>query len=559
MYKALYRKYRPVDFDSVVGQDSVVKVLKNSIKNNNISHAYMFFGPRGIGKTTLSKIFARAVNCLEPIDGNSCGKCKNCIRSIDSVDIIEMDAASNNGVDEIRNIIDKISLVPTELKYKVYIIDEVHMLSIGAFNALLKTLEEPPEHVIFILATTDWQKVPETIVSRCQTFSLKRLTVDQITDRLKYVCNLEKIDCDNLVLSEIAKSSEGGMRDSLGMLDKLTSYTSQKITLDDYYELNGMISNMELEEMTDFIFNNDIANLMIKLNDFNNKNKNISLVYKQYVNFLQNILVDNYIEKRNVKYNINLIEKLLLYLNENTINVERSSSQKVYFEMLLIKYIKSNIAESNKKIVYNVISENDNKLVSNSLDNHIKKENTAVDKNIGIDEKNEINKNNIKNNSNNKKTILNINDIMRARINNLMIDANKKILLDMKAKLTNKSFENDLKYSFLDSSIKDSVLRVASNDTLLYSFKTQGLLRNVLNNILELNELFNDKYNCNFKFAFISDGEWNILKNKYIELKNQNLNFDRMIEPDVEYEINSDIINNNPMQLFGNEIVEEID
>lgn len=559
MYKALYRKYRPVDFDSVVGQDSVVKVLKNSIKNNNISHAYMFFGPRGIGKTTLSKIFARAVNCLEPIDGNPCGKCENCIRSVDSVDIIEMDAASNNGVDEIRNIIDKISLVPTELKYKVYIIDEVHMLSIGAFNALLKTLEEPPEHVIFILATTDWQKVPETIVSRCQTFSLKRLTVDQITDRLKYVCNLEKIDCDNLVLSEIAKSSEGGMRDSFGMLDKLTSYTSQKITLDDYYELNGMISNIELEEMTDFIFNNDIANLMIKLNDFNNKNKNISLVYKQYVNFLQNILVDNYIEKRNVKYNINLIEKLLLYLIENTINVERSSSQKVYFEMLLIKYIKNNIVESDKKIVYNVISENDNKLVSNSSDNHIKKENTVVDKNIDSDKENEINKNNIKNNRNNKKTILNINDIMRARINNLMIDANKKILLDMKAKLTNKSFENDLKYSFLDSSIKDSVLRVASNDTLLFSFKTQGLLRNVLNNILELNELFNDKYNCNFKFAFISDGEWNILKNKYIELKNQNLNFDRMIEPDVEYEINSDIINNNPMQLFGNEIVEEID
>lgn len=559
MYKALYRKYRPVDFDSVVGQDSVVKVLKNSIKNNNISHAYMFFGPRGIGKTTLSKIFARAVNCIEPIDGNPCGKCENCIRSIDSVDIIEMDAASNNGVDEIRNIIDKISLVPTELKYKIYIIDEVHMLSIGAFNALLKTLEEPPQHVIFILATTDWQKVPETIVSRCQTFSLKRLTVDQITDRLKYVCNKEKIDCDNLVLSEIAKSSEGGMRDSLGMLDKLTSYTSQKITLDDYYELNGMISNMELEEMTNFIFNNDIANLMIKLNDFNNKNKNISLVYKQYVDFLQNILVDNYIEKRNVKYNINLIEKLLLYLSENTINVERSSSQKVYFEMLLIKYIKSNIVESDKKIVYNVISENDNKSVSNSLDNPIKKENTVVDKNIDSDKKAEINKNNIKNNSNHKKNILNINDIMRARINNLMIDANKKILLDMKEKLTNKSFENDLKYSFLDSSIKDSVLRVASNDTLLFSFKTQGLLRNVLNNILELNELFNDKYNCNFKFAFISDSEWNILKNKYIELKNQNLNFDRMIEPDVEYEINSDIINNNPMQLFGNEIVEEID
>ena len=185
MYQALYRKYRPIDFDSVIGQNSIVKTLKNSIKNNTFSHAYMFFGPRGTGKTTVSKIFARNVNCLDSKDGSACGKCSNCKASFekDCVDIIEIDAASNNGVDEIRELKSKISLVPAELKYKVYIIDEVHMLSIGAFNALLKTLEEPPEHVIFILATTDPQKVPDTIISRCQCFSFKKMSIDNILER----------------------------------------------------------------------------------------------------------------------------------------------------------------------------------------------------------------------------------------------------------------------------------------------------------------------------------------------------------------------------------------
>ena len=195
MYQALYRKYRPKDFDSVVGQDSIIKTLKNSIINHNFSHAYMFFGPRGTGKTTISKIFARNINCLEPVDGLACGKCDHCKVSFskECVDIIEIDAASNNGVDEIRELKNKISLVPSELKYKVYIIDEVHMLSMGAFNALLKTLEEPPEHIIFILATTDPQKVPETIISRCQCFSFKRIPSSIIKEKLVNICHDEKI------------------------------------------------------------------------------------------------------------------------------------------------------------------------------------------------------------------------------------------------------------------------------------------------------------------------------------------------------------------------------
>ena len=189
MYQALYRKYRPVDFDSVVGQDAIIKTLKNSVLNNSFSNAYMFFGPRGTGKTTVSKIFARNINCLEAKDGEACGKCEACKTSFskECVDIIEIDAASNNGVDEIRELRNKITLVPSVLKYKVYIIDEVHMLSIGAFNALLKTLEEPPEHAIFILATTDPQKVPETVVSRCQCFAFSRISTEIIKKKLKEI------------------------------------------------------------------------------------------------------------------------------------------------------------------------------------------------------------------------------------------------------------------------------------------------------------------------------------------------------------------------------------
>ena len=189
MYHALYRKYRPSNFDDVVGQDVIVTTLKNSIINKTFTHAYMFFGPRGTGKTTISKIFARAVNCSNPTESGPCNKCDNCIHSMEKecVDIIEIDAASNNGVDEIRELKSKISLVPAELKYKVYIIDEVHMLSIGAFNALLKTLEEPPEHAIFILATTEFYKVPETIVSRCQCFSFERIEEIDIVKKLKEI------------------------------------------------------------------------------------------------------------------------------------------------------------------------------------------------------------------------------------------------------------------------------------------------------------------------------------------------------------------------------------
>ena len=245
MYQALYRKYRPKTFDDVVGQDVVVQTLKNSIMNNKISHAYLFSGPRGCGKTSIAKIFARLVNCKRPNGTNPCGECVCCTQTDDqNLDIIEMDAASNNGVDEIREINNKVNLVPSLGKYKVYIIDEVHMLTIGAFNALLKTLEEPPSHVIFILATTDPNKVPITILSRCQRFDLKKISEDILCNKIDSICKDEKIKISAEAVHEIARLGDGSLRDTLSVLDQVISYSQGEIDVNTVHEVNGSISQI---------------------------------------------------------------------------------------------------------------------------------------------------------------------------------------------------------------------------------------------------------------------------------------------------------------------------
>ena len=222
-YTALYRKFRPDNFEDVKGQDHIVTTLKNQIKANRIGHAYLFTGTRGTGKTTIAKIFAKAVNCENPVDGSPCGECQTCknIAAGASMNVIEIDAASNNGVDNIREIVDEVSYSPAEGKYKVYIIDEVHMLSIGAFNALLKTLEEPPSYVIFILATTEVHKIPITILSRCQRYDFKRITIETIADRMRQLMDEEKVQIEEKALKYVAKMADGSMRDGLSLMDQV--------------------------------------------------------------------------------------------------------------------------------------------------------------------------------------------------------------------------------------------------------------------------------------------------------------------------------------------------
>ena len=292
-YKALYRSYRPNSFGTVIGQEHIIKTLKNALTTNKTSHAYIFSGPRGIGKTTIARILAKAINCESLQDGEPCNKCASCklINNNETPDIIELDAASNNGVDEIRAVLEKVNFLPGVLKNKVYIIDEVHMLSISAFNALLKTLEEPPVHVMFILATTEPHKIPATILSRCQRFDFKPLTVKEIKKNLKNIAEKEKISIEEEALNLVAEASEGGMRDAIGILDQVNAYSTNEITLDDVNNVTGRISNQKMIELLQTISEGNSAKSIDLTNELLSLGKEPSRLVQSLIQLCRDILL----------------------------------------------------------------------------------------------------------------------------------------------------------------------------------------------------------------------------------------------------------------------------
>ena len=292
-YKALYRTYRPQKFADVTGQEVVVQTLQNAIKNNKISHAYLFSGPRGTGKTSIARIFAKALNCSNLIDNEPCDNCVSCqeISGGYNPDVIEIDAASNNGVDEIRDIRDKVKFLPSGAKYKVYIIDEVHMLSGGAFNALLKTLEEPPKHAIFILATTEPQKLPATIISRCQRFEFKALSINEINERLKEICALEGVSITEEALNSISEAAEGAMRDALSILDQAISYGNVNIEVDDINGVTGSLSFDKIIALTKAIEERSVYNAIGNLNELINSGKEVSKIINSLLVFYRDVLL----------------------------------------------------------------------------------------------------------------------------------------------------------------------------------------------------------------------------------------------------------------------------
>lgn len=587
MYHALYRKYRPKDFDSVVGQDSIIKTLKNSIIHKNFSHAYMFFGPRGTGKTSVSKIFARNINCLNPKNGIACEECDACKVSFskDCVDIIEIDAASNNGVDEIRDLKNKISLVPSELRYKVYIIDEVHMLSIGAFNALLKTLEEPPEHAIFILATTDPQKVPETIVSRCQCFSFKRISDNAIVDRLRYVCNCENIDIDDNVLEKISILSDGGLRDSLGMLDKLVSYSDRKITIEDFNDINGVVSDEDISKFLDYILTGNIVEILNFIKYVNDGGKNLIQIVTQLIVFSRNMVVDYYISKKGIKYSVDLLQNFLNLINEKMFDIKKSGNTKIYIEMFLLKFVDDYILNTNSTMIK----------ISNDVNNHINKTNNGIvkpkiksdnnsnpifDKTVGsnsdFNEKKLDNSNVSLNNNDNNYTddkndddfasndlvseckITNIDEIMKVRVNNTLAKADKNLLrLEMKNFTLLNDYTFDQEIGYLVCAILDAKLRVVSDDCLVLSYDYDSNARQNLNNLEKITDVYNKITNSNKNIAIITDEYWEKVKNEYILNIKNNVKYEVVEEPKPLFEElkNNDIITSSAVELFG-DIVE---
>ena len=311
-YQALYRKYRPVSFDGVAGQKPIVKTLQNAVRQHRIAHAYLFCGPRGTGKTSIAKIFAKMLNC-ESEENAPCGKCHNCIefQNGSHPDIIEIDAASNNGVEEVRNLIEKVKYAPIEGKYKVYIIDEVHMMSTGAFNALLKTIEEPPEHVIFIFATTEPHKVLPTIISRCQRFDFNKVSITDMVERLDYVLDQEHIHMEPEAVKLVATLSEGGMRDALSILDQCIAYAQDDITVNDVNTIYGITTPAEKGTLLSHVLNRNYAELTQQIETLSEQGTDIRRLTADLVDMLKDSLVYTYTE------DVSLVQDIYLEVIRN--------------------------------------------------------------------------------------------------------------------------------------------------------------------------------------------------------------------------------------------------
>lgn len=523
-YLALYRKYRPNNFSDLVGQNEIANIIKNEILNNKLSHAYLFSGPRGTGKTSTAKIIARMINCNDlGVDGIPCGKCESCIHFFENSDIIEIDAASNNGVDEIRELRDKVNLVPTYGKYKVYIIDEVHMLTSQAFNALLKTLEEPPSHVIFILATTEFYKIPETIVSRCQKFQFSKFSLEDIVDRLRYISNKEKINATDDVLFEIARLSDGGLRDAINMLDQLSSFNDTSVTLEDVYKLNGVVSYVDFYKLLFYMNDNDWKGIIEFFEELDKNGKNFGKFIEDLISFVSEILI--YSITNNFKSNIteknDLIEKIsnffskevlydfVLFLNELFFKMKNSSFVNILLSTEFIRFSSFKFC-SNNDLNQNNVLDNKNNIIE------IKKK----------DEKITFQK---------QKIIISEED-KKIRINNAFSSASKKNKESFLKKWNNfKKYVMDSNENFnVYSLLNDIEVLVVGNKDIIFLANYDSILIRLYDELINIENVLNNFYDNNYKIIFLTIEQWNYEKQKYISNIKNGIKYNYICEKKVD-------------------------
>lgn len=540
-YTALYRKYRPINFSSIVGQDVIVDILKNSIINNKVSHAYLFTGPRGTGKTSTAKILAHAVNCLN-FTNDICGECSIC-KSLDlnDNDIVEIDAASNNGVDEIRSLRDNVNLMPAFCKYKIYIIDEVHMLSTGAFNALLKTLEEPPSHVIFILATTEPNKIPLTILSRCQRFDFNKINMNDLVSRLKYIVNEEgRVVSDN-ILELIAKISDGGLRDAINLLDQVLSLPDENINIDEVEKLSGKISTQSVYELFSYIINNDLVSILNFSTYMFDNGKNYKDLADSMLSFLRDISINtevpNYFDKSysellsKISISFNNLIKMSSIINELLKELKNSNNQKMLFEIYVFQ-------------MCNILKNVDKVEVINTSINNNKNVNIKNDKNENI-------------NIETKQNLID-NDLKDIRINNVFAGANKVILNSVNSKyyLINDYISNK-KYNMVSILLSSGRIVVASDKYLLFSFENKSDVLKFDSIYKQIEQFLKKIYDESYKIVAVSDKEWEKMKNNYINNIKNKISYVFIEENDVKLEMseNSNALENSALNIFGEDTI----
>lgn len=527
-YQALYRKYRPKTFDDVYGQQIVVQTLKNVIKNNKLTHAYLFVGPRGTGKTSIAKIFAKTINCLHPEDGLSCEKCDICIsnNSNENVDIIEMDAASNNGVDEIREIRNHITLLPTLSKYKIYIIDEVHMLTTGAFNALLKTLEEPPEHIIFILATTEPHKIPLTIMSRCQSFEFKPIPVATIKERLKYICAQENINIDDKSLNLIAEESNGGLRDAVSMLDQLNAYADGNIKYEDVLLLNGRINDYEIEKFMTEMVNDDLNSVFTKIESWQEEGKNFIYICEDFIRFLRNELIKFKLENNSNIVNLigeNKTIEVIMILNKISNDMKISKDKKVLFDVTIINI--TNILKNKQMFENNTYTSKNIKIENKTPEKVEIKEEKPQTMEVPIKE---------------TKNYTLYDELMNIRLNNTLSIADKKSKIEYENTVENlKNDISDLNKLKIINLLDDTKITAGSKDGIILTTDSDNILHDLYDNMELLEESLESLLGKKVKVCILLDELWNKKRIIYVEKIKNKEKIDIIDEKDILNKIKS--------------------
>ena len=549
-YKALYRKYRPETFENVVGQKHIIKTLLNAIDNNKVAHAYIFSGPRGTGKTTTAKLLAKALNC--DCENKPCNECANCKAILDGShpDIIEIDAASNNGVDEVRELIEKVKYAPIQGKFKVYIIDEVHMMTAGAFNALLKTLEEPPEHVVFILATTDVHKVIPTVLSRCQRFDFSKINFEDIKQRVTEILNLENITFEEGVPSLVAELADGGMRDALSILDQVVSYAGDNVTLQHIYDIYGMMSNADMVEYLTLLAENKTKEVLEMIENYIGKGIDVKRLTYDLMVCLKDAIVyrstsdESILERINAEhakailryYSTDNALKVSEILNAARNNYRLSTNYRLFFELASLKIIEALSINPNlfkeevetpivkevvvEKVIEKVVEVKESPKIEQPVENNEVKEETSVEqvKEETIDET----KQEVVSKKYDKPAPSELISYSLEEYVNILCQGDKKIKENLIARWGEiRKYIDNLDTRYVAQLLADSKVGVANTDFVLIVYEFAILANNARqkNNLLLIRKFIKEIFGYDLEVYAVERSTFIDMTNKFFELR----------------------------------------